>query len=186
MCNLSSFFLFPLFINAHGGNKSDIGILMAAMMISSILMRPWISQLVDQFGRQKSYFLGTLIITIMPVLYMLFDGPLSNFYTSLFAVRIIHGLGVALSFTASFTYVADICPPQRLNEGLGMFGITALVGMAVGPGISEPIIRNFGFETYFLTVSMLGGIALVLQWFLPETYVPCRDPLFLRLTARMK
>jgi len=172
MCNLSSFFLFPLFINAHGGNKSDIGILMAAMVISSILVRPWISQMVDQFGRKKSYFLGTLILTIMPVAYMLFDGPLSSFYTPLFAIRIVHGMGVALGFTASFTYVADICPPQRLNEGLGMFGITALVGMAVGLGISEPIIRNFGFEVYFLTVSMWGTIALVLQFFLPETYVP--------------
>ncbi|KKL44346.1 hypothetical protein LCGC14_2366590 [marine sediment metagenome] len=171
ICNLSSFFLFPLFINEHGGNKSDIGILMAAMMISSILMRPWISQLVDRFGRKKSYFLGTLIMTIMPVFYLLFDGPLSNFYTPLFAIRIVHGMGVALGFTSSFTYVADISPPQRLNEGLGMFGITALVGMAVGPGISEPIIHNLGFGAYFSMVSMLGAIALVLQLFLPETYV---------------
>lgn len=171
ICNLSSFFLFPLFINAHGGSKSDIGILMAAMMISSILMRPWISQLVDRFGRKKSYFLGTLIMTIMPVVYLLFDGPLSNFYTPLFAIRIVHGMGVALCFTASFTYVADISPPQRLNEGLGMFGMTALVGMAVGPSISEPIIHNLGFGAFFSMVSMLGAIALVLQLFLPETYV---------------
>jgi len=170
LCNLSSFFLFPLFITEHGGNKSDIGILMAAMMISSILMRPWIAQLVDRFGRKKSYFLGTLIMTIMPVVYMLFDGALSNFYTPLFVIRIVHGIGVALGFTASFTYVADISPPQRLNEGIGMFGITALVGMAVGPGISEPIIHNFGFEAYFLMVSILGAIALALELFLPETY----------------
>ncbi|MFQ5484831.1 MAG: MFS transporter, partial [Desulfobacterales bacterium] len=124
----------------------------------------------DRFGRKKSYFFGTLIMTIMPVVYMLFEGPISNFYTPLFAIRIVHGIGVALGFTASFTYIADICPPQRLNEGIGMFGITALVGMAVGPGISEPIIHNFGFEAYFFIVSILGAIALVLELFLPETY----------------
>lgn len=170
--SLSSFFLFPLFITSHGGAKSDIGILMGAMTLSSVLIRPWISQMIDRFGRKRSYLLGTLIMTVMPVTYIFFHGNLSDFYASLFIVRIIHGMGVALSFTASFTYVADIIPQERLNEGLSMFGITALVGMAVGPGIAEPIIRHLGFEAYFFTGSMLGAITLVLLLFLPETYVP--------------
>jgi len=128
--------------------------------------------MIDRFGRKKSYLLGTLIMTVMPVTYIFFHGNLSDFYTSLFIVRIIHGIGVALSFTAAFTYVADIVPQERLNEGLSMFGITALVGMAVGPGIAEPIIRHLGFEAYFLTGSILGAITLVLLLFLPETYIP--------------
>lgn len=170
--SLSSFFLFPLFITSHGGTRSDIGILMGAMTLSSVLIRPWISQMIDRFGRKRSYLLGTLIMTVMPVTYIIFHGNLSDFYTSLFIVRIIHGMGVALSFTSAFTYVADIVPQERLNEGLSMFGITALIGMAVGPGIAEPIIRHLGFEAYFLTGSMLGAITLVLLLFLPETYVP--------------
>jgi MFS family permease len=170
--SLSSFFLFPLFITSHGGTKSDIGILMGAMTLSSVLIRPWISAMIDRFGRKRSYLLGTLIMTVMPAVYIVFHGNLADFYTSLFIVRIIHGIGVALSFTAAFTYVADIVPQERLNEGLGAFGITALVGMAVGPAIAEPIIRQLGFDAYFLTGSILGAITLFLLLFLPETYIP--------------
>jgi MFS family permease len=172
LTSLSSFFLFPLFIIDHGGNKSDIGILMAAMTLSSVIIRPWISHMVDRFGRKKSYFIGTLIITLMPIIHTFFRGDISDFYAPLMLVRIVLGIGVALGFTASFTYAADIIPPKRLNEGLGMFGITALIGMAVGPAISEPIIKNFGFNAYFLTASAIGTISLILQFFLTETFVP--------------
>ena len=145
---------------------------MAAATLSSVLIRPWISHMVDRIGRKKSYFIGTLIITSIPAIHILFRGDISYFYVPLLFARIVLGIGIALGFTASFTYVADIIPPKRLNEGLGMFGITALVGMAVGPAISEPIIKNIGFNAYFLTATAIGVISLVLQFFLSETYVP--------------
>lgn len=40
---LSTFTLFPLFIIARGGNKTDIGILVGVMTLSSVLSRPPVS-----------------------------------------------------------------------------------------------------------------------------------------------
>ena len=170
--SLSAFFLFPLFVLHHGGGESDIGVLMGAMTLSSVLLRPWISQMIDRFGRKRCYFTGTVILAAMPFFYLLFQGDLADFYLPLLAVRIVHGVGVAFGFAASFAYVIDIIPPRRLNEGLGMFGVTALVGMAVGPAIAEPILRVFGFTGYFLSISILAWTSVLLQLFLPETFVP--------------
>lgn len=169
---LSTFFLFPLFITARGGNKADIGILMGAMTLSSVLSRPLVSQMVDRVGRKRCYFMGTLINAVMPAVHILFQGNLYDFYVPLIGVRIIHGVGIALSLTAVITYVADIVPEERLNEGMGMFGVTAMVAMAAGPSLLEPIIRNFGFNAYFLAVSSLGLAAMLLQFLIPETYIP--------------
>jgi predicted MFS family arabinose efflux permease len=85
-------------------------------------------------------------------------------------VRIIHGVGLALSFTSVITYIADIIPKNRLNEGLGMFGVTALVGLAAGPIIAELIIRQFGFAIFFITSSVLAIIGLLLHLPLVESY----------------
>lgn len=187
--SLSSFFLFPLFITRHGGGKTDIGILMGAMALSSVLCRPWISQMVDRLGRKKSFALGCLMMASLPWLYLLFKGQLADFYVPLMLVRILHGVGVAVCFTSVYTYIADIIPESRLNEGIGMFGTTGLTGIAAGPVIAEAIINNYGFNAFFMTSSMLGGVAFILQLPLKESFFPADEkesPSFMKVFLMRK
>jgi len=170
--SLSVFFLFPLYITRYGGSKSDIGILMGAMMLSSVLFRPWVSQMVDHIGRKRSYSLGTLILIGVPVVHIFFEGDISGHYGLLLLVRIVHGIGIAIGFTSAYTFISDIVPESRLNEGLGIFGLHGLLGIAAGPAIAEPIIRHFGFDVFFLTASAMAVISLLLQQFLRETFIP--------------
>ena len=140
------FFLFPLFITSHGGSKADIGIVMGVTVLSSVLCRPWISEMIDRVGRKRCYGIGCITMSLLPLSYLMFRGELSGFYLPLLLVRFLHGVGLAICFTSGFTYIADIVPKERLNEGIGMYGVTALVGMAVGPVIAEIIIGEFGFN----------------------------------------
>jgi len=48
-------------------------------------------------------------------------------------------------------------PEERLNEGIGMFGVTGLTGLAIGPVISEIIISKFGFSVFFLAATGMGA-----------------------------
>ncbi|MFH1626216.1 MAG: MFS transporter [Pseudomonadota bacterium] len=169
--SFAGFFLFPLFITDHGGSKSDIGIIMGVFVLSSVLSRPWISEMVDRIGRQRSYTIGCIIMALLPLAYLLFRGDLSSFYLPLILVRLVHGVGLAICFTSAFTYIADIVPEGRLNEGLGMFGVTGLVGLAVGPAIAETIIRAFGFSVFFLSAAGMASIGLLIRLPIPESYV---------------
>ena len=175
VCSLGAFFLFPLFIKDHGGSKADIGILMGAFALTSVLCRPWISEMIDRIGRKRSYTIGCTIMSGLPLTYLFFQGELSNFYLPLLLVRIIHGVGLAFCFTSSFTYIADIVPEKRLNEGIGMFGVTGLSGLAIGPFIAEIIIRDFGFSTFFLSAAVLGVLGLLLHLPLSESFVQASE-----------
>jgi predicted MFS family arabinose efflux permease len=163
------FFLFPLFIKSRGGLESDIGIVMGVFSLSSVLCRPWISGMIDRIGRKISYTIGSLIMTLLPLAYLLFQGGLSSFYTSVIPVRVIHGVGLALCFTAAFTYTADIIPGARLNEGLGMLGVTGLMGLAMGPVIGEMIIERFGFSLFFVAASAVASLGLIIHLPLQES-----------------
>ena len=169
--SFGTFFLFPLFITSHGGSKLDIGIIMGVFALSSVFCRPWISDMIDRIGRKRSYTIGCIIMSILPLIYLLFRGNLSHFYLFLILVRIIHGVGLAICFTATFTYIADIVPEGRLNEGLGMFGVTGLTGLAVGPVIGEIIIQEFGFSIFFLAATGMATIGLILHLPLSESFV---------------
>ena len=163
VASFATFFLFPLFITGHGGSHQDIGIIMGIFALASALSRPWVSEMVDRLGRKRSYTIGCTIMTLMPLLHLLLKGPLSNYYLFLLFLRIVHGIGLAICFTAIFTFIVDLIPVKRLNEGIGMFGTSGLVGMAIGPMIAEPILQKLGFSAFFLTASGLAGAAFLLQ-----------------------
>ena len=169
VASFSAFFLFPLFITTHGGGQRDIGIIMGIFALTSALCRPWIAEMIDRLGRKRSYTLGCLIMTLLPLLHLGLSGPLERYYLPLLLLRMIHGVGLAICFTAVFTFIVDLIPVNRLNEGIGMFGTSGLIGLAVGPALAEPILKTLGFPAFFLTAAGLAGMALLMQ-------LPVRDP----------
>ena len=171
MASISSFFLLPLYITHHGGTEADIGILMAVFTFSSILSRPWISEMIDRIGRKRSYTIACILMILVPLIYPVFEGELSSFYFPMVLVRIVHGIGLALSFTSVITYVSDIIPENRLNEGIGMFGVASLVSLGMGPVFAELMIRHFGFSVFFFSASGLALMGFLLHIPLSETYI---------------
>ncbi|WP_303721593.1 MFS transporter [Malonomonas rubra] len=159
----SAFFLFPLFITTNGGSKQDIGIIMGIFALASALCRPWVAEMIDRLGRKRSFSLGCLIMTLLPLLHLLLSGPLKNYYLPLLTMRIVHGIGLAICFTAVFTFIVDLIPHDRLNEGIGMFGTSGLIGLAVGPAVAEPVLETFGFQAFFLTATAMAALGLLIH-----------------------
>ena len=91
------------------------------------------SSMSDRIGRKRSFTLGNLLMIGAPLAYLGFADPLGSGYPWILLLRGVHGVGMAICFTAVFTYMADILPPDRFNEGIGMFGISGLIGAAAGP-----------------------------------------------------
>jgi MFS family permease len=169
--SFGAFFLFPLFIIAHGGSNADVGILMGVLVFSAVLSRPWVSGMIDRVGRKKSFTLGSSIMTVLPLTYLVFEGDLNKFYLPLIVVRLVHGVGLAIIVTAALTYIGDMVPVQRLNEGIGMFGVTGLAGMAVGPAVAEVVITHLGFHAYFICAALMALIGWMAHLPLPDFYV---------------
>ena len=169
--SFGAFFLFPLFILGRGGTEADIGIVMGIFALASTLCRPLVAEGIDRIGRKRAFTAGSLLMTAIPLGYLPMNGVLESFYAPLLALRVAHGIGLALCFTAAFTFVADLIPHERLNEGIGMFGISGLSGMAVGPVIGEAALHGAGFTGLFTTAAALGALGLALHLPLKDTFM---------------
>ncbi len=53
----------------------------------------------------------------------------------LIVTRIIHGIGFALSSTASVALAAEYIPRDKMGEGIGYLGISTVISSTVVPGI---------------------------------------------------
>ncbi len=175
VASFAGFFLFPLFITDHGGSETDIGLLMGCFALASAACRPWVSEMIDRIGRKRSYTIGSLVMSIAPLFYLPLAGDISEFFWPLMLLRVIHGIGLAICFTAIFTFIIDLIPPERLNEGIGIFGISGLVGLAVGPAFAELVIEMGGFSALFLCSTLLAALGLLLHLPVKELQRPLAE-----------
>lgn len=134
------------------------------------MSRPLVSTRVDRVGRKKGYILGCMTIGVPSLAFQFFMQDIGSvFFIHLF-LRFLQGIGFAFGIVASLTYVSDMVPKERIIEGLGMFGITPLIGMAVGPMMAEWLILTMGYRFMFITAAMLCVAAVVSVLPLKEAY----------------
>jgi len=170
------FFLFPLFILDRGGDKTDIGFLMGIMALSAVLTRPWTSELVDQIGRKRSFFGAVLVLTSVSIAHLFCNGIIGEIYPALVCLRFVFGASVGLGIIATLTLAADLASGPRLNEGLGIFGLMPMVGLAIGPIAGEMIVNRYGLDGMFIAAALFffsGGIMItqVKERFAPSSGV---------------
>ena len=162
------FYLFPIFLQNNGADKTDVGLIMGLWSLSAVLARPLTTWMIEHLGRRRALYSGAVIFILAPLSYMAFEGPLENYYWPMLGVRVIHGIGLSVCMTTGFTWASDLVPPARLNEGVGMFGVSGLIAMAVGPVLGELIIKQSGFDLLFITASGLSVLPLWLVHKVPD------------------
>ncbi len=80
-----------------------------------MLTRPLAGALADRWGRKPVLVLGAALLCGGPPLYAFVSSvPL------LLGVRAVHGVGLGLFSTAYPALIADLLPPGRYGEGLGL------------------------------------------------------------------
>ncbi len=186
LTSLSSFTLFssfyfllitlPIYIKKIGGTDSEIGFIIGVFTISAVFLRPFIGQEVDRIGRKKILISGMFIFLVSMLLY-----NYTNSVTSLLLLRVFHGIGWGAATTAAATLIADIAPPKRRGEAMGIFGMSSNVAMAIGPVLSMIMLQAYDFNILFMIGAGIALVSLLLALPISETMVSHpRTPLFSR------
>jgi MFS family permease len=174
LTSLSTFTLFssfyfllitlPIYIKEIGGTESEIGLIIGVFTISAVVLRPFIGQEVDRRGRKKILIAGLLVFLMSMLLY-----NYTNSVTSLLLLRVFHGIGWGAATTAATTLIADIAPPKRRGEAMGIFGMASNVAMAIGPVLSMILLQAYDFPILFMIGAGIALVSLLLALPISET-----------------
>lgn len=154
----------PLYLRGLGASDGEIGLIMGCFAITSMLLRPWTGWGADRWGRRPFMLAGGVVFVLAPAGYALAGGVLA-----LVVVRLLHGGGMALYPTAATAMVADVAPPARRGEFLGLFGAAGSIAMALGPISGIELIARLGFGGLFAVSATTALLALGLASTTRET-----------------
>ena len=161
--------LLPLYLNEHfGATKDVIGLVLSGYTVMTLLIRPFSGYVVDSFSRKKVLMLcfGTFSI--------FFAGYLAASTLLLFMiVRTLHGGPFGALTVSNSTVAIDVLPSSRRTEGIGYYGLSNNLAMALAPTIGIFVYRlTHNFELLF----WLALIVACLGWVVDATVkLPARD-----------
>lgn len=165
---IANFFLFlgfqmtlptlPLFVKELGGSDQLIGLIVGVFTFSALLLRPYAGKALDTKGRRFVYMSGIIVFVLSVGAYAFIA---SMFF--LIVLRIVQGAGWGFSSTASGTIATDLIPPKRRGEGMGYFGMSGNVAMAIGPALGLTLVDKISFASLFLICAACGFTALLLS-----------------------
>lgn len=165
LCNFLLFFAFylltpllPIYLDEQfNADKDVIGIVLSGYVIATLLVRPFSGFVVDTFDRKR------VLMICFFLFFICFTGYIGAGTLLMFAiVRTMHGIPFGATTVANSTAAIDVLPSSRRNEGIGFYGLSNNIAMAVAPSTGIYIYNVSGnFSLLFwlsLILAMIGFI----------------------------
>lgn len=146
--------LLPIYLDAQfKADKDLIGIVLSGYVVAALIVRPFSGFIVDSFNRKK------VLMLCFFAFFICFTGYIGAGSILMFAlVRTIHGLPFGATTVANSTVAIDVLPSSRRNEGVGFYGLSNNLAMAIAP--------SAGIYIYSLTdnFTLLFWISLIVAF----------------------
>ena len=167
IANFSLFFAFylltpllPLYlVERFDATKDVVGLVLSGYTLTALLARPFSGFLVDTFPRKK------VLMVCFFLFFIFFGGYLGAASLLLFTiVRTLHGAPFGALTVANSTMAIDVLPSSRRNEGIGYYGLSNNLAMAIAPSVAIYLYRlTDNFQLLFWLALIIAGLGLLVD-----------------------
>jgi len=155
--------LMPAFAASYGISPLEIGVLITSFSVLQLIVSPLWGALSDRIGRRPVLLIGLAGSTLSYVLFAFAGG-----FWTLLASRVIAG-SMGATVGVAQAYVADITPPERRAQSMGILGAGFALGFILGPAIGGVLYTHGHSAAGFVAAALCGTNALAALLWLPET-----------------
>lgn len=159
--------LLPIFLDAQfSADKDMIGFVLSGYVVAALLVRPFSGFVVDTFDRKR------VLILCFFFFFICFAGYVGAGTLLMFAIiRTVHGLPFGASTVANSTAAIDVLPSSRRNEGMGYYGLSNNLAMAIAPSVGIWIYGatdNFQLLFWLSLIVAFGGFLCSMTIHIPK------------------
>jgi len=158
----------PFRIIDLGGSKFAAGLFLGLLTYASALSAPFTGALADRVGKRRMLIATSLIIAGFSVAY-----AASGTYVVPLVLVFFHGLAWSGLLSASAAYMTDSIPETRRAEGIGYWGMSTMLAVAMAPTVGFWMYRH-GWAWLCAEATLLNLLMAGIAFSLPETDVAAR------------
>lgn len=151
----------PFIGEEYALNESQMGMLLSVFFIGYALVQIPAGWLADRFGSRKMILISIGLFSVMSAV-----TGLAWSIGSLFVIRFLFGILEGCFAPAAFKTVAEVYPKETRGRVQSVMYATNPICLVIAPLLAVPLISAFGWRGMFITASMIGLFALVVQIFL--------------------
>lgn len=144
----------PIVLVDLGADNVDVGLVMGSIGITSLGSLPILAPLIDKHGRKVFIVGGILVIGLTNAGFLFFD----SYSPLMIVVRLVQGIAFSACFNGCATAVVDLLRQEERAQGIGLFGVSGSIAVAIGPFLGERVMLSWGTHAYFL---LLVGFGLI-------------------------
>lgn len=147
-----------------GGSASTLGLILAARVLSGVLLAPVGGVWVDRLPRKTILILSDGFRAVMASV-VIFINPENIAMWILGTIVILMGVSDAFGGPASGAIIPSILPDSLLPSGNVIHGIAKRTSTIIGPGVAGIIVVSLGTHATYIATSVLFliGAALLLR-----------------------
>ena len=151
--------LLPIYLSERfGATKDMIGLVLSGYTVAALIIRPFSGFVVDSFSRKR------VLMVCLTLFFAFFLGYIVAGTLLMFAiVRTLHGAPFGAVTVANSTCAIDVLPSSRRNEGIGYYGLSNNLAMAIAPSVGIYLYRFTGnFQILFWLAFLIALLAVVI------------------------
>jgi multidrug resistance protein len=139
------------------GSVNGVEWIITAYLLAVGIVQPATGWLADRIGR-KPVFLGAMVLFASGSLACAVSPSLGM----VIFFRVIQGLGGGAMVPVGMAIIYEVFPSDRRGTAMGVWGIAAMAGPAIGPALGGWLVTAFDWRWLFLINVPIGAIGTVL------------------------
>ena len=140
-----------------GASVEEITWVATGYMLSQVIIMPLVAMLSSRFGRKRYYQFSVFLFTLSSMLCgVAWD------LTSMVAFRMIQGIGGGTLVPVSQAILRETFPVEEQGTAMGIYGIGAIFGPAIGPTLGGWLIDNYSWPWIFYVNVPVGIVNMLL------------------------
>ena len=157
------FVVLPLYFVRFAGTVSlpeqaAVGFLIASYAVSTSLCQPLVGWLSDHLGRRKILILAGLGIVAVST----FSFNFATLFIQLFFLRVIQGIGVALTIPTSFAVISLSTHRRQRATAMAFYSTARMLGFGTGPLLGGFMLVSVGYFWSFAAAAILVFFGMTL------------------------